>query len=85
MSKPAEIIVIHESVSASYLKDLGTALSLLAVVGIGIWLDSDPLQWVGALMWIVAMLAAAIKRNNSNRMTVTDARKRIDEIEARLK
>ena len=85
MSKSPEVIVIHESVLASYLKDIGSIVSLLAAVGLGIWLDSAALQWVAGLLWIVMVLTASVKSMNGNRMTVSDARKKIDEIEAGLK
>lgn len=85
MSKSPEVIVIHESVLASYLKDIGSVGSLTAAVGLGIWLDSAALQWVAGLLWIVMILLASFKSTNDKRMTLADARKRLDEIEAGLK
>lgn len=85
MSEKTEIIVVHESVLASYLKDIASVGSLTAAVGLGIWLDSAALQWVAGLLWIVMILTASFKTTNDKRMTVVDARKRLDEIEAGLK
>jgi hypothetical protein len=85
MTKQTEIIVVHESVLASYLKDLASVGSLMAAVGLGIWLDSAALQWVAGLLWIVMILLASFKSTNDKRMTLADARKRLDEIEAGLK
>ena len=85
MSRAAEVIVVHESVLASYLKDIASVGSLTAAVGLGIWLDSAALQWVAGLLWIVMILSASFKSTNDKRMTVADARKRLDEIEAALK
>jgi len=85
VSKSPEVIVIHESVLASYLKDIGSVGSLTAAVGLGIWLDSAALQWVAGLLWIVMILLASFKSTNDKRMTLADARKRLDEIEAGLK
>ena len=85
MSEKTEIIVVHESVLASYLKDIASVGSLTAAVGLGIWLDSSALQWVAGLLWIVIILTVSFKSTNDKRMTIADARKRLDEIEARLK
>lgn len=84
MSK-AEIIVVHETVLASYLKDFGSAAAFAAVCGVGILLDSQPLQWIGAVVWIVAMMSAASRTINNERLTVEAARQRLDEIEAGAK
>lgn len=84
MSKTPEVIVVHESILASYLKDFATFGSLCAVVGIGVVLDSPALQWVAGLCWVIVVLGAAMKSINSQRFTVAGARKRLDEIEASL-
>jgi hypothetical protein len=76
-----EVVIVHETVLASYLKDLGSFGCLVAVVGVGIWLDSVALQWVAAVLWIIWMLSKGLNLR-SQRMTVPDARKRLDEIEA---
>jgi cell division protein FtsW (lipid II flippase) len=84
MSK-AEIIVVHETVLASYLKDFGSAAAFAAVVGLGVLLDSQPLQWVGAIIWMIAMVSAAYRTFDNGRLTIDAARKRLDEIEGGAK
>lgn len=77
-SKP-EIIIVHETAMQSYLVDSSTFVLFAALIGLGIFLDSTAMQWVGA---IIGFLTIAAKTNRHRRMTPDEARKRISEIEA---
>lgn len=79
MTKKTEVIVIHETVLQSYLVDSSTFLLFAALIGVGVYLDSSAMQWVGALIGFITM-AGRISR--LNRMTIEQARKRLDAIEA---
>lgn len=76
------ILIIHEAVRDSWLKDAGTFAMVLALIGIGIALDSAAMQWVGAIMAILAVMHRASEFRRQNTFDVADARARLDEIEA---
>lgn len=79
MKTKTEVIIVYETVLQSYLIDTSTFVLFAALIGLGIFLDSTALQWIGGLMGIFT-ICARIDRHK--RMTVDQARKRLDEIEA---
>jgi hypothetical protein len=79
-AKPeTEIIILHETVLQSYLVDSSTFLLFVALIGVGVYLDSTVLQFIGGLMGIATICA---RHSRHNRMTIDEARKRLDELEA---
>ncbi|MFI3902563.1 hypothetical protein [Ochrobactrum sp. S1502_03] len=81
-AKPQQVIIIHETVLKSWLRDASTFALFLALIGIGILLQSVALQWVGAIIgFIVVGTRASMIRKC---FTISDARKRLDEMEASL-
>jgi hypothetical protein len=79
MKEKTSIIVIHESVAQSWARDASSFVMAVVMMGVGVWLESGAMQWVGAFMWFLAMLNMAM--NAARKMTVAEARKRLDEIE----
>lgn len=77
--KGKEILIIHETVLGSWMRDAGSYLLLLGSVGTGVYLESAALQWIGGLMAIVWMIA----KPGMEKMTydIDGARRRLDEIE----
>lgn len=51
------VILLYETVWQSAARDLISTGTLLACVGIGIWVESKALQWVGGLMWCLWLLS----------------------------
>lgn len=81
MSKP-EVIILHETVLQSWLIDASTFVMFLALIGIGVFLDSSAMQWIGAIIGFLTISSRAAGRKN--RLSFNGARKRIDELEASL-
>lgn len=79
MAGEKHIMVIHETALQSWLRDAGTLAMFVMLIGIGIWIGSAPLQWVGAFIGIVAIYARAA--NAHKFVSISEARKRLDEIE----
>lgn len=82
MTDKIEVVIVRESLATSLAKDAGTLVLLVSLVGIGVLLKSNALQWVGAVLGMLWLLGRAIASFNKSRMTVAQARKRLDEIEA---
>lgn len=77
MSK--EVIIVREGVVQSLIKDAGTFLMAVALVGIGVLLASTAMQWIGAFVFFTSVIA--LHQRDNLTMTVPEARKRLDEIE----
>lgn len=55
MSK--EIILVHESVFQSLIKDFLSALMSILIIGIGVFLKSDAMQWIGFVLSFFSLFA----------------------------
>jgi len=78
MSKP-EIIILNETLGKSIAKNAASFCTIVAIIGVGVVLDSAAMQWLGALIWMLWLLAKASMRGNT--LTIEEARRRLDEIE----
>lgn len=78
-AKP-QVIILHETVLQSWLRDASTFALFLALIGIGILLQSVALQWVGAIIGMLCLATVKI----SKRLSFDGARKYIDEMESSL-
>jgi hypothetical protein len=76
-----QIMIIKESARESWLRDTSSVVSFIALIGIGIVLDSSAMQWVGAILGFIVILERSNRLFKSNRFTIEEARKRLDEIE----
>jgi hypothetical protein len=79
MKEQPKILIIHESVKHSLARDAGTFALVVGVIGTGVFLQSSAMQWAGFIM--LALAALALASNGDKRMTVTQARAYLDEIE----
>lgn len=80
MSK-REVILIRESLRDSIIRDLTTVACFVAMIGIGVWLDSSALQWIGALLGFIAIMSRSINMMEKYRYSIEEARRRLDELE----
>lgn len=81
MKKPTEVIIIHERAGTSWRRDMSSVVAFVALIGIGVLLESSAMQWIGAVFGFVTILANVRRILNDNRMTTDQARKRLDEID----
>lgn len=77
------VILVHETILQSFARDAGTFATIAGLVVIGVFLDSTALQWIGAIMGFCAVIARSSGTVQRSRMTVAQARIKLDEIEAR--
>ncbi|PWL18858.1 hypothetical protein DKP76_07290 [Falsochrobactrum shanghaiense] len=77
-SKP-EVIIVHETVLKSWMRDASTFILFAALIGIGVLLQSVALQWVGA---IIAFITISAKATNVGRSySIPQARAKLDQLE----
>lgn len=81
MTTKTEIIILRETAFQSIVSDLATAAILLSCVGLGIWTGSTALQWVGGFIAMIGIIGKA--SGKVRRLSIADARAKLDEIEAR--
>lgn len=75
-----EIIIIYRTSFQRVVSWFTAVAGFVALIGIGILLDSSALQWVGAIIGFLVIYVAGTKTNNA--YSIADARKRLDELEA---
>ena len=80
MSK--EVIFLHESVGASFVKDVVSVGTLMGAIGVGIYLDSTVLQFVAAVMWLLVIFAKGFREMKNHTFSIEELRARLDEVEA---
>jgi len=69
----ATIVIIGEDWKLSIARDSVTFGGLLACVGVGVWVDSIALQWIGGIMWILGILGRIRHIIDKNRKTPQEA------------
>jgi amino acid permease len=82
MMAEKQLILIREKVLESWLRDAGTFALFGSLIGIGVLLESVALQWVGAIIGFLTIFVKAATARKSHTMTIAQARKRLDELEA---
>jgi hypothetical protein len=82
MEKKPEVILLYETVAQSWARDASTFALLLCLIGMGVILQSSAMQWFGAVVGFIVICNRAGEAFKKNRMTIDQARKRLDEIEA---
>lgn len=81
--KKTEIILLHETALQSWIRDASSVVMFIALIGIGVYLDSSAMQWVGAILGFLVIIGKAINHQNNSKMTIHQARERLDALEGR--
>ena len=72
-SKEEVIIQLHET-KAGYWRRMATSYALLsAFIGLGIVMNSDAMQWVGAVVGMLTMIGTSIMLAKSSNKTPQEA------------
>lgn len=82
MNTKPEVILLWETPLQSWKSDMSSVVGFILLIGIGVYLESSAMQWVGAILGFVTMIAQSARLNKDERLTIEQARKRLDEIEA---
>jgi len=76
-----EVILLQESVWQSFCRDALTFATFAAMIGLGVYLDSSAMQWVGGVLFFIALMARVVNTGKRNTYTIEQAREKLDEIE----
>lgn len=80
MAKPT-VIMLRETWQESWVRDASALALFVGLIGIGVLLDSAAMQWTGALVAFLSVLA--FSGRHRVHLTIEQARAKLDEIEAR--
>lgn len=81
--KRPEVIILHETIAQSWGRDAASFALFASLIGLGVLLDSSVMQWVGALIGFLVICNHTGSFFKKNRMSIDQARKRLDELEER--
>jgi hypothetical protein len=85
MDKQKTVLVIRESAFASLIKDAGSLAVSIGVFLPGVYFESVVMQVFGlVLLCALTVICAARELGRDRRLTVEQARQKLDEIEALL-
>lgn len=59
MTETVKYIVVRESIRESIIRDATSFVTLTAMVGLGIVLESDAMQWIGGLLFLFVVFGKA--------------------------
>lgn len=82
MTRKTQVIIIRETIWESMISDGFTFLMVLALVGVGIMVNSIALQFIGVI--IALFLGLTMFMSQDDKMTIEQARAKLDEIERGL-
>ncbi len=84
--KKSKVIVVHESLAQSVIKDIFSISLLSAGMWLEVWIGSGWLQLFIGIIWVFMLLGLGLKYLRDGAGFGFDAaRKRIDELEVRYK
>lgn len=76
-----KIMIIRESPWKSWARDASTFALFSAMIGVGWLLNSEPMQWVGAIVAFTTFLAQFSGFRKQHTFTIAEARAELDRIE----
>ena len=56
-----EIILLHETVKESIINDFTSFFLAVALIGIGVYLQSDAMQWIGFILTAISIMANGLR------------------------
>lgn len=77
-----QITITDDRLWKSVVSDVFSFVTLMAMVGVGWFVDSSALQWIGGIIWCI-WLMARLSQSKKKFMSVTLAREYLDKLERR--
>jgi hypothetical protein len=71
--KSPDVMLVDESVNRSIIKDTFTFAMVTSLIGIGVVLESNAMQWFGAFMAMIGILGGIKKYSKNGTMTPQQA------------
>ena len=81
--KPTHIVIVDDRFWMSAGRDAVSFAVFVAMVGLGVFLESSAMQWVGAILWFIWILSKAASVEKRFKKTIPEARAYLDKIEGK--
>jgi hypothetical protein len=81
MDDKKTVIIIRETWPQSWMRDASSVVGFVALIGIGVYLESSAMQWVGAILGFSTLFSGLSDLESKNTLTTEEARRRLDEID----
>ena len=75
------VVLVDDRLWKSVGRDVVSMVTLVAMVGVGVLLQSSALQWVGAIIWFLWIIGKAASVDKKHKMTIAQAREFLDKLE----
>ena len=75
------VILLRETLATSIIKDVVSMTTLVAGVGIGVWVNSGVLQVIAGTLFVFWIFARMNRLLKDSSMTVAEARAKLNEID----
>lgn len=80
--KKNKIIIIKESAIESWLRDASTLALFVVLIGIGIFLESSAMQWIGAIIGFFVVISKSAIYMEKRSYTIDEAEAEIQRLKA---
>ena len=75
------VIILKDTLARSIVKTVAVFVMLWATIGFGVWVQSSAMQWAGFILSALVIMGLVQRLHNDNRLTIAQARAKLDEIE----
>jgi cobalamin biosynthesis protein CobD/CbiB len=82
MTKKQHTIVLIRNYWDVFWGSLLWLAVLVAMIGVGVYLESSAMQWVMVILWAISLVAEAYQRTEKSKMTLDDALAKLNELKA---
>jgi len=72
------VIIVRETGIQAWIRDASTLALFVALIGIGVFLKSDAMQWAGAAVAFTTVIIRSSSTAKKNTYTIDEARALLD-------
>jgi len=80
-AKPKKYILVSPNMKTSVVHTATSILTPFALIGLGVWMESDAMQWLGFLASTL-LVFSWVKRATPLPLTISQARAELDRMES---
>ncbi len=81
-TNPPTVRLYVSGTKQAVLHSLLSFTTVTGIVGVAVYLESQALQWIGAIFWMLWITGWAMSLSRESVMSIDAARAKLDEIEA---
>lgn len=78
-----EVVILRETWAQSIASDAGTVAAFAAMIGLGVHLDSAAMQWIGGILFFMAVVTRSYRKTADGRMSIDQAIAHLEALKAK--